>query len=280
MRESRIASRSSCSANRGTARGSSSATDAQRLGRRLDRGRRGLQLVGGVRDEVATHRLDPAGLGDVADHEQDRPVLAGGRRRGPQPPRGRAPLDLDVAGSDVGRRRAGPSRGGRWDRAVATAVGRRAEVALEGGVREGRVLRRASKSRTPSCIDAEDQVLDLRRPRARTARAERIASRAVWAAWRVRRSVLDVTRRLRDRERHAADRDDATSGPSRSLERAASTTFDERSTSSSSGPAERRAVHRGHRVGLFTGRSSRRQSSVHPRSLASRSIMTIRGGDR
>ena len=87
---SRIASRSSCAANRGTAARIVGRGVAERLGGRLDRGRRGLELVRGVRDEVPADRVDPARLRDVGDDHQDRPVVAGRGRRHPQPARGRS----------------------------------------------------------------------------------------------------------------------------------------------------------------------------------------------
>ena len=100
----------------------------QRLGQQAERPDRGLQLVADVGDEVAAHRLEPAPLGDVLDHDQRRPA-----RRRPSPSgtacttstragraeqveaRGVAAAPLDGAAEQLARwpPRPAPRRGGR-----------------------------------------------------------------------------------------------------------------------------------------------------------------------
>ena len=111
IRDSRAASRSSCAANRGIAEGSSAGRRPDRLGGGLDRGRRRLQLVRGVGDEVAADLVEPPGLGDVADHQHDRAVVASGAANPRSTACGRAGLDLD---RQDGRPPAARSRRGVW----------------------------------------------------------------------------------------------------------------------------------------------------------------------
>ena len=154
IRESRTASRSSCSANRGTASGSSRPHVQERLRRRLDRGGGRLQLVRRVGDEVAADRVQAPRLRDVGDHERApsrrSPV---GRRRGAQPSawarrsRSRATsTSLGLAGpadrlAEAGRERSDQRRRA-WPRDAARAR------AFANTVRHP-----PSNRRTPSCIE-------------------------------------------------------------------------------------------------------------------------------
>ena len=91
-----------------------------RLGEQRQRADRRLQLVPDVGDEVAAHRLDPAGLGDVLQHERDRSRR---RRRAaaqphavhaeqPRPGAGEVAGQPDV-GAPAARGRAPPARARR-----------------------------------------------------------------------------------------------------------------------------------------------------------------------
>ena len=94
MRDSRMASRSSCIANLGTASGSSWTTCRRVSAAAWIDGGGGLQLVGRVRDEVAPDGVELPLLGDVADDDQGGAV--GSRRdRAAEPPCRHAGLDED-----------------------------------------------------------------------------------------------------------------------------------------------------------------------------------------
>ena len=106
-RPSRSASCAIRPAKRCTASGSSAAL-LDRLGEQRQRADRRLQLVPDVGDEVAADRLRPPGLGDVLQHQRDRP----GRRH-----RCRCPAGRRARRPAAGRRRPGP-------RAAATSARR------------------------------------------------------------------------------------------------------------------------------------------------------------
>ena len=197
-----------------------------RLGGGLDRGRRGLQLVRGVRDEVAPDLVQPSGLRDVADHQHDRAVL----RRGREPTeharwvprsRPRSTRTACVVGGPLGRCVGAPAGAGRRSRPAGrprwpSAAGFASRVAPSGPNR-----------RTPSSIEASDVVgrvaLRPRTPRAGPAASGRPPRLAAVArrARAVRRSAEHERDQGGDRDRHRAASHDERRRPSmRSVEAA------------------------------------------------------------
>ena len=115
--------------------------------------------MGGVGDEVPPYRFDALGLGDVADHEQDRSLAARGRRRGAEPAGRFAAFELNGHHPSFG-----PGSADRFAQAggieLGDAVGPPAEMLLEGGVGEGGVPRSVEQQHS-FLHGVQDQVLDL-----------------------------------------------------------------------------------------------------------------------
>jgi hypothetical protein len=122
------------------ARSGSRSNASERVRERLDARHRGLQLVGGVRDEVASHLLDATGIGEVGDDERDL-TLRGDR--GPCHERALVALHLHLDGLarlPGLRHRVGEPLGAEDLQRRAILPPADAEQLARGGVRVGEAL--------------------------------------------------------------------------------------------------------------------------------------------